>query len=176
MKRRIKRDYKPAPPRSLSSPTYSSAAQGSVFYNDAKWSSMWYIVSVLHIRESLFAFACLQQYNEIKQMSHMLTMITGHFEACVHLRGLSTAVCPHLLRLQVKGHWSLWRDPDRCRFSEGFVRLCGGGGCCIFGPYFGFKRGRLGPKKIVHFAVLQNLSTEICSGVCVCACVHLCMC
>lgn len=80
VKRRIKRDYKPAPPRSLSSPAHSSAAQGNVFYNDAKWSSMWYIVSVLHIRESVFSFACLRQYNEIKQMSHMLTMITGGFQ------------------------------------------------------------------------------------------------
>lgn len=72
VKRRIKRDYKPAPPRSLSNPTHNSAAQGSIFYNDAKWSSMWYIVSVLHFGKSLFSFACLQQYNEIKQMSHML--------------------------------------------------------------------------------------------------------
>uniref|UniRef100_A0A665T8T6 Proprotein convertase subtilisin/kexin type 5b n=1 Tax=Echeneis naucrates TaxID=173247 RepID=A0A665T8T6_ECHNA len=31
VKRRIKRDYKPSPPLSL------------IFYNDAKWSSMWYI-------------------------------------------------------------------------------------------------------------------------------------
>lgn len=45
VKRRIKRDYKTAPPRSLSGPAHSSAAPGSVFYNDAKWSSMWYIVS-----------------------------------------------------------------------------------------------------------------------------------
>lgn len=81
VKRRIKRDYKPAPPRSLSSPAYSSAAQGNVFYNDAKWSSMWYIVSALHIRASLLSFACLQQCSEIKQMSHMLTIITGRFEA-----------------------------------------------------------------------------------------------
>uniref|UniRef100_H3D124 Proprotein convertase subtilisin/kexin type 5b n=1 Tax=Tetraodon nigroviridis TaxID=99883 RepID=H3D124_TETNG len=43
VKRRIKRDYKTAPPRSLSGPAHSSAAPGSVFYNDAKWSSMWYI-------------------------------------------------------------------------------------------------------------------------------------
>uniref|UniRef100_A0A672HAL6 Proprotein convertase subtilisin/kexin type 5b n=1 Tax=Salarias fasciatus TaxID=181472 RepID=A0A672HAL6_SALFA len=32
VKRRIKRDYKPAPP-----------PQNNIFYNDAKWSSMWYI-------------------------------------------------------------------------------------------------------------------------------------
>uniref|UniRef100_A0A3Q3X320 Uncharacterized protein n=1 Tax=Mola mola TaxID=94237 RepID=A0A3Q3X320_MOLML len=38
VKRRIKRDYKPAPPLSLSSPAHSN-----IFYNDAKWSSMWYI-------------------------------------------------------------------------------------------------------------------------------------
>ncbi|CAJ1068427.1 proprotein convertase subtilisin/kexin type 5b isoform X1 [Xyrichtys novacula] len=43
VKRRIKRDYKPAPPLSLSSPAYSSPAQNNIFYNDAKWSSMWYI-------------------------------------------------------------------------------------------------------------------------------------
>ncbi|KAM9742841.1 proprotein convertase subtilisin/kexin type 5b isoform 1-T1 [Menidia menidia] len=40
VKRRIKRDYKPAPPLSQTSPTHS---QNSIFYNDAKWSSMWYI-------------------------------------------------------------------------------------------------------------------------------------
>lgn len=45
VKRRIKRDYKPAPPLSLSSPAYSSSAQNNIFFNDAKWSSMWYIVS-----------------------------------------------------------------------------------------------------------------------------------
>ncbi|KAM9858750.1 proprotein convertase subtilisin/kexin type 5b [Aulostomus maculatus] len=43
VKRRIKRDYKPAPPISLSSHAYSSLAQSNIFYNDAKWSSMWYI-------------------------------------------------------------------------------------------------------------------------------------
>uniref|UniRef100_A0A7N8XGI2 Proprotein convertase subtilisin/kexin type 5b n=1 Tax=Mastacembelus armatus TaxID=205130 RepID=A0A7N8XGI2_9TELE len=43
VKRRIKRDYKPSPPISLSSPAYSSLAQNNVFYNDAKWISMWYI-------------------------------------------------------------------------------------------------------------------------------------
>ncbi|KAM3849768.1 proprotein convertase subtilisin/kexin type 5-like, partial [Diretmus argenteus] len=43
VKRRIKRDYKQAPPLSLSSPAYSSPAQSNIFYNDAKWSSMWYI-------------------------------------------------------------------------------------------------------------------------------------
>ncbi|XP_047448534.1 proprotein convertase subtilisin/kexin type 5b isoform X2 [Mugil cephalus] len=43
VKRRIKRDYKPAPPLSLSSPAHSSPAQNNMFYNDAKWSSMWYI-------------------------------------------------------------------------------------------------------------------------------------
>uniref|UniRef100_A0A8C4EH67 Proprotein convertase subtilisin/kexin type 5b n=1 Tax=Dicentrarchus labrax TaxID=13489 RepID=A0A8C4EH67_DICLA len=32
VKRRIKRDYKPSPP-----------AQNNIFFNDAKWSSMWYI-------------------------------------------------------------------------------------------------------------------------------------
>uniref|UniRef100_A0A673CQX7 P/Homo B domain-containing protein n=1 Tax=Sphaeramia orbicularis TaxID=375764 RepID=A0A673CQX7_9TELE len=35
VKRRIKRDYKPVPPLPLPSP--------NIFYNDAKWSSMWYI-------------------------------------------------------------------------------------------------------------------------------------
>ncbi|XP_072243964.1 proprotein convertase subtilisin/kexin type 5b isoform X1 [Leuresthes tenuis] len=40
VKRRIKRDYKPAPPLSLTSPALS---QNNIFYNDAKWSSMWYI-------------------------------------------------------------------------------------------------------------------------------------
>ncbi|XP_078141236.1 proprotein convertase subtilisin/kexin type 5b isoform X1 [Centroberyx gerrardi] len=43
VKRRIKRDYKPVPPLSLSSPAHSSPAQNNIFYNDAKWSSMWYI-------------------------------------------------------------------------------------------------------------------------------------
>ncbi|XP_034026295.1 proprotein convertase subtilisin/kexin type 5b isoform X1 [Thalassophryne amazonica] len=43
VKRRIKRDYKPVPPLSLSSPAYSSLSQNNIFYNDAKWSSMWYI-------------------------------------------------------------------------------------------------------------------------------------
>ncbi|XP_051278441.1 proprotein convertase subtilisin/kexin type 5b isoform X2 [Dicentrarchus labrax] len=43
VKRRIKRDYKPSPPLSLSSPAHSSPAQNNIFFNDAKWSSMWYI-------------------------------------------------------------------------------------------------------------------------------------
>ncbi|XP_028269207.1 proprotein convertase subtilisin/kexin type 5b isoform X1 [Parambassis ranga] len=44
VKRRIKRDYQPAPPLSLTSPALSSSlAQNNIFYNDAKWSSMWYI-------------------------------------------------------------------------------------------------------------------------------------
>ncbi|XP_029295185.1 proprotein convertase subtilisin/kexin type 5b isoform X1 [Cottoperca gobio] len=43
VKRRIKRDYKPAPPLSLTSPAQSNPAQNNIFYNDAKWSSMWYI-------------------------------------------------------------------------------------------------------------------------------------
>ncbi|KAM3611892.1 uncharacterized protein V6R79_025475 [Siganus canaliculatus] len=43
VKRRIKRDYKPVPPLSLSSPAYSNPSQNNIFYNDAKWSSMWYI-------------------------------------------------------------------------------------------------------------------------------------
>ncbi|XP_061789194.1 proprotein convertase subtilisin/kexin type 5b isoform X2 [Nerophis lumbriciformis] len=43
VRRRIKRDYKAAPPLSLSSHAYSPAAQNNIFYNDAKWSSMWYI-------------------------------------------------------------------------------------------------------------------------------------
>ncbi|KAG8011985.1 Proprotein convertase subtilisin/kexin type 5 [Nibea albiflora] len=43
VKRRIKRDYKPAPPLSQSSPAHSNPAQNNIFYNDAKWSSMWYI-------------------------------------------------------------------------------------------------------------------------------------
>uniref|UniRef100_A0A8C8JQA3 P/Homo B domain-containing protein n=1 Tax=Oncorhynchus tshawytscha TaxID=74940 RepID=A0A8C8JQA3_ONCTS len=41
VKRRIKRDYKAAPP-ALTSPSQTSPAQ-SIFFNDAKWSSMWYI-------------------------------------------------------------------------------------------------------------------------------------
>ncbi|XP_077377227.1 proprotein convertase subtilisin/kexin type 5b isoform X4 [Festucalex cinctus] len=44
VKRRIKRDYKQAPPLSLSSHTHSSPTfPSNIFYNDAKWSSMWYI-------------------------------------------------------------------------------------------------------------------------------------
>ncbi|KAK9523367.1 hypothetical protein VZT92_019778 [Zoarces viviparus] len=43
VKRRIKRDYKPDPPPSLTSPAHSYPAQNNIFYNDAKWSSMWYI-------------------------------------------------------------------------------------------------------------------------------------
>ncbi|XP_068560404.1 proprotein convertase subtilisin/kexin type 5b isoform X2 [Cebidichthys violaceus] len=43
VKRRIKRDYKPDPPSSLTSPAHSYPAQNNIFYNDAKWSSMWYI-------------------------------------------------------------------------------------------------------------------------------------
>uniref|UniRef100_A0AAV2MQD7 P/Homo B domain-containing protein n=1 Tax=Knipowitschia caucasica TaxID=637954 RepID=A0AAV2MQD7_KNICA len=38
VKRRIKRDYKIAPPLSLSSP-----AHNTIHFNDAKWSNMWYI-------------------------------------------------------------------------------------------------------------------------------------
>ncbi|KAJ0067867.1 hypothetical protein NL108_011448, partial [Boleophthalmus pectinirostris] len=38
VKRRIKRDYKPVPPLSHSSP-----AHNSIYFNDAKWSNMWYI-------------------------------------------------------------------------------------------------------------------------------------
>lgn len=49
VKRRIKRDYKPVPPLSLSSPAQSTPAQNNIFYNDAKWSSMWYIVSTQSI-------------------------------------------------------------------------------------------------------------------------------
>lgn len=49
VKRRIKRDYKQAPPLSLSSPAHSNPAQNNIFYNDAKWSSMWYIVSRLYV-------------------------------------------------------------------------------------------------------------------------------
>lgn len=45
VKRRIKRDYRPVPPLPLSSTAQSSPAQSNIFYNDAKWSSMWYIVS-----------------------------------------------------------------------------------------------------------------------------------
>ncbi|XP_064813830.1 LOW QUALITY PROTEIN: proprotein convertase subtilisin/kexin type 5b [Oncorhynchus masou masou] len=40
VKRRIKRDYKAPSP--LTSPSQTSPAQ-SIFFNDAKWSSMWYI-------------------------------------------------------------------------------------------------------------------------------------
>lgn len=48
-----------------------------------------------------------------------------HFSSA-HLRGgTDAAVCLHLLRLQVKGHWRLWRDRDGCKFSEGFMPLCG---------------------------------------------------
>uniref|UniRef100_A0AAQ4NQ12 Proprotein convertase subtilisin/kexin type 5b n=1 Tax=Gasterosteus aculeatus aculeatus TaxID=481459 RepID=A0AAQ4NQ12_GASAC len=43
VKRRIKRDYKADPPLSLTSPAHSYPAQNNIFYNDAKWSSMWYI-------------------------------------------------------------------------------------------------------------------------------------
>ncbi|XP_075881992.1 proprotein convertase subtilisin/kexin type 5b isoform X2 [Nelusetta ayraudi] len=43
VKRRIKRDYKPVPPLPVSSTAQSSPAQSNIFYNDAKWSSMWYI-------------------------------------------------------------------------------------------------------------------------------------
>ncbi|XP_035999655.1 proprotein convertase subtilisin/kexin type 5b isoform X2 [Fundulus heteroclitus] len=43
VKRRIKRDYKPVPPLSLTSTAHTSVAQNNIFYNDAKWSSMWYI-------------------------------------------------------------------------------------------------------------------------------------
>uniref|UniRef100_A0A8C6Q3I3 Proprotein convertase subtilisin/kexin type 5b n=1 Tax=Nothobranchius furzeri TaxID=105023 RepID=A0A8C6Q3I3_NOTFU len=43
VKRRIKRDYKAALPLSQISPAHSSVAQNNIFYNDAKWSSMWYI-------------------------------------------------------------------------------------------------------------------------------------
>ncbi|XP_005473479.1 proprotein convertase subtilisin/kexin type 5b isoform X4 [Oreochromis niloticus] len=43
VKRRIKRDFKQAPLLSLSSPAHSSPAQNNIFYNDAKWNSMWYI-------------------------------------------------------------------------------------------------------------------------------------
>lgn len=45
VKRRIKRDYKPSYP----GPVQSSMAQSSsIYFNDAKWSSMWYIVSILN--------------------------------------------------------------------------------------------------------------------------------
>lgn len=107
VKRRIKRDYKPAPPRSLSSPAHSSAAQGNVFYNDAKWSSMWYIVSALHIRESLFSFACLQHHNEIKQMSHTLATIAGRFEAFLIRSSQRIELCCLPAFTQVAGQRSL---------------------------------------------------------------------
>ncbi|KAK7933828.1 hypothetical protein WMY93_004724 [Mugilogobius chulae] len=38
VKRRIKRDYKVPPPLSHSNPTHNS-----IYFNDAKWSNMWYI-------------------------------------------------------------------------------------------------------------------------------------
>lgn len=44
VRRRIKRDYKPAPPLSHSSP-----AHNSIYFNDAKWSNMWYIVSTFFV-------------------------------------------------------------------------------------------------------------------------------
>ncbi|XP_067378152.1 proprotein convertase subtilisin/kexin type 5b isoform X1 [Channa argus] len=43
VKRRIKRDYKPSPPLSLTSSAHMSQTQNNIFFNDAKWSSMWYI-------------------------------------------------------------------------------------------------------------------------------------
>ncbi|CAL8344486.1 unnamed protein product [Lota lota] len=43
VKRRIKRDYKQTPPLSLTSLAHSSPAHNNIFYNDGKWSSMWYI-------------------------------------------------------------------------------------------------------------------------------------
>ncbi|KAA8592193.1 hypothetical protein FQN60_017648 [Etheostoma spectabile] len=43
VKRRIKRDYKPVLPFSLTSPAHSNPDQNNIFYTDAKWSSMWYI-------------------------------------------------------------------------------------------------------------------------------------
>lgn len=63
VKRRIKRDYKPSPPLSLSSPAHSNPAQSNIFYNDAKWSSMWYIVSdIVCILVSENLLLCLLVY------------------------------------------------------------------------------------------------------------------
>lgn len=45
VKRRTKRDYKPSYPGPV---PYSMVQSSSIYFNDAKWSSMWYIVSILN--------------------------------------------------------------------------------------------------------------------------------
>src|SRR4029434_940807 len=47
VRRRVKRDYKAVPP---------PPSQSSIFFNDAKWNSMWYIVSM---SESLCVCVCV---------------------------------------------------------------------------------------------------------------------
>lgn len=79
VKRRIKRDYKPSPPLSLSSPAHSSLAQNNIFYNDAKWSSMWYIVSTLHTHPRLPLRLCVNctkhEYHNLRDELNQYSLI-----------------------------------------------------------------------------------------------------
>lgn len=45
VKRRTKRDYKPSYPGPVQ---YSMVQPSSIYFNDAKWTSMWYIVSIIN--------------------------------------------------------------------------------------------------------------------------------
>lgn len=72
VKRRIKRDYKQVPPVSLSSPAYSSPAQNNIFYNDPKWSSMWYIVSTLYTHTRQYIYGSKTRRSEANKAHYNL--------------------------------------------------------------------------------------------------------
>lgn len=111
MKRRIKRDYKPSPPLSLSSSAHSNPTQNNIFYNDAKWSSMWYIVSTLYAqtRPLLCMFSSLK---------HNHYSLAGSFFACCSFSKFIRIV---YLRSPGVTAWS--RVPQGSR-SEGICVFC----------------------------------------------------
>lgn len=118
----------PAPPTAVRPRATSSITMPS----GAVCGTLW--VRLLHIRESPFSFACLQQYNEIKQMSHMLTIIPGCFESSLICSSQRIERCCWPAFTQGAGQRCrrLLRDPDLCRFSEGFVCVCVGIVFCFF--------------------------------------------
>lgn len=120
VKRRIKRDFKQAPLLSLSSPAHSSPAQNNIFYNDAKWNSMWYIVSPVYTYSRLPL--CLHQTEEYNKGCSPWTQCMQHASSL--LGGLHAVLCPHLSSLWVKGQVRSWHCPDYCSWAEGFVCVC----------------------------------------------------
>lgn len=86
VKRRIKRDYKQSPPLSLSSSAHSSPFQNNIFYNDAKWSSMWYIVSTLYTLTRHPLRLCVYYTNtRISQLRRQIKPPPTSDLCCAHL-------------------------------------------------------------------------------------------